>query len=233
MKNHNFILGPVDTDSISICKPDMSEFTEEEQEALLEEINSLMPPKIQYAHDGYFKRCVAIKAKNYVLYDGKKIKVKGSALKASTKSAALKLFNNQLIEILCYTDKKEEMLVQIKQLYNRYAKEICNLKTVEDIKKYSARKTISSTMLESERANETKVMDALKGKTYTEGDRIWIFYKQDDSVALTEDFNGDYNVGRLHKNLFDTVSIFDTILPIKELFPNYSLKKNKKLLETL
>lgn len=124
----------------------------------------------------------------------------------------------------------EEKKDKLKQLYMEYVKEAMN---VSDIKKWCSRKTISSTMMESTRSNETKVMDAIKGSNYVEGDRCWVFYKSDDSLCLAENFDGDYNKTRLLKNIHDTVSIFDTVLDVKALFPNYSLKKNQKLLETL
>lgn len=228
MNQHNFILTVVDTDSLAFVKQDMSPFSKEEQDSLIQEINNFMPKKIQYAHDGYFKRCVAIRAKNYILYDGEKIKVKGSGLKGSTKSPAIKEFTQKVIDILAKIEDKELMYKTLQIVYKEYVNEIMN---VNDIKRFSARKTLSSTMMESERTNETKVMEALKGSNYTEGDRFYTFYLSDDSLCLSENFTGDYNKVRLLKNLFDTVSIFDTVLPVKELFPNYSLKKNQKLLE--
>lgn len=224
---HNYILGPVDTDSVSLCKHDMSPFTKEEQIALLEEINSKFPELIKYADDGYFPRCIALKAKNYILFDGSKIKIKGSSLKASTKSQALKDFTNDIIKIMVYTEKVEDIEIKLKEIYDIYVEEVMNIK---DIKRWSARKTLSSTMQKSERTNETKVLDAIKGSNYREGDRFYTFYKSDDSQCLAENFNGDYNKSRLLKNLFDTISIFDTVLPVKELFPNHSLKRNFKLL---
>lgn len=224
---HNFILGPVDTDSISICKPDMSPFTVEERQELLDEINSYFPEFIKYADDGYYPRCIALKAKNYILYDGKKIKIKGSSLKASTKCAALKEFTNRVIEIMVFENNQEQMYDKLRNLYCDYMIEIMN---VTDIKRWSARKTLSSTMVESERTNETKVMDALVGSEYKEGDRFHIFYLEDDSICLAENFSGNYNKIRLLKNLYDTISIFDTVLPVDDLFPNYGLKKRYKIL---
>ena len=225
---YNFILGPVDTDSISICKPDMSPFSTEEQQALIDEINAMMPKQIQYAHDGYFKRCVAIRAKNYILYDGKKIKVKGSGLKGSVKSEALKEFTNRVIENLAKIENKEEMYESLQSIYMKYVHEIMN---VTDISRFAARKTITNKVFESERLNETKVVDALIGSSYVEGDRIRVFYLSNDNLCLVENFTGDYNKPRLLKNLFDTISIFDTVLPVKELFTNYALIKNFKKLE--
>lgn len=225
---HNYILGPVDTDSVSICKHDMSPFTKEERDELLLEINSKFPDLIKYADDGYFPRCIALKAKNYILFDGEKIKVKGSSLKAAQKSQALKDFTNDIIKIMVYTENVVDINTKLQELYMKYVHEIMN---VRDIRRWSARKTLSSTMQESERANETKVIKALEGSNYREGDRFYIYYLPDDSVSLAENFNGTYNKVRLLKNLWDTISIFDTVVPVKELFTNYSLKTKYKLLD--
>ena len=83
MKNHNFIIGPTDTDSISFCKPDMSPFSPEETKQLLAEINAMSPEFIEWEDDGYYEVCITLRAKNYVLWDGKKKTVKGSAFKTS------------------------------------------------------------------------------------------------------------------------------------------------------
>lgn len=232
-KTHNFRLGPVDTDSVSLVKQDGSPFSEEEQYSLIAEINALMPKMIQYAHDGYFQKCVALKAKNYVLYDGVKIKTKGSALKAKIKAPALQEMIKKTIETMCYTETKEEAYDALVLLYVSYVKEASSISTAEEIRRWSARKTFSSTMKDSIRTNETKAMDALKDSKYVEGDRFHVFYLPDDSLCLTEKFTGEYNKSRLFKNIYDTIGVFDTVLPVKELFLNYSLKKNLKLIEEL
>ncbi len=227
---HDFIIGPSDTDSISFCKADMSEFSTDELKTLLTEINEQSPDKVLWEDDGYYKKIIALKAKNYILYDGKKLKIKGSALKASTKSAAMKEFTKGIIEILAYTENDTEMKTKLQELYMMYVKEAMN---VTDIKRWSARKTLSSTMQESDRANETKVMDAIAGSNYREGDRFYVFKMPDDTLCLAENFKGEYNKQHLLKNIYDTISTFDTILPVKELFINYSLKTKYKLLDNV
>ena len=90
----------MDTDSISFCKPDHSPFTEEEQQNLLNELNSLYPEKIKWDHDGIYDVVVIVRAKNYILKkDGKVIK-KGSALKSSKTEPKMKEFINEIIEVL-------------------------------------------------------------------------------------------------------------------------------------
>jgi len=216
-----FVLVNADTDSITVAKKEGEASTEEERNSLLKELNSLFPEKIKWEDDGYYLKIIVLKAKNYVLYDGKKIKIKGSALKATTKPQALKEFINKSIE---YIVKTEKFLVSdLISLYNMYVTEIKNMK---DIKRWSARKTISDKTLNSERSNEAKLRDAIEGSEINEGDRCWVFYKSDDSLCLVEAFDGDYNQKRLLKNLFDTVKVFETIIDVKEHFKNYSLKKN-------
>lgn len=122
------------------------------------------------------------------------------------------------------SEKKKQKL---KELYEVYVNEIM---TLQDIKPWCTRKTLSSTMQESDRANETKVMSALEGSDYREGDRFYTYYREDDSIGLAENFNHDHNRTRLLKNLHDSGAIFSTVIPSKELFPNYSLKKPYKIL---
>jgi len=160
--------------------------------------------------------------KPYILYDGKKTKIKGSALKASTLEPALKEFIKEMINMILKDDKN------YMALYMKYVKEIMNL---TDIKRWSFRKTLTSKVYSSERTNETKVMDAIGDTEYVEGDRAYFFFKEDESLCLVEKFTGDYNKTKLLKKLHNAGKRFETILPVDELFKNYSLKKNKKELD--
>jgi DNA polymerase, archaea type len=224
-KSKGFTVPKGDTDSVTIYK-NGEKFEKDEINALLNEVNSILPPYIKFELDAVYDVITVFKAKNYAYREGDKITTKGSGIKASTKSPAMKEYINLVIDDLLYLKSMEEMQAH----YKMYAKEIMDVK---DIKRFSARKTLSSTMIESERTNETKVIDALKGSNYTEGDRMWVFYLSDDSLCLAENFSGDYNKTRLLKNLYDSVSIFNTILDTKNLFLNYSLKRNQKYLEEL
>jgi DNA polymerase elongation subunit (family B) len=225
---HDFIIGPSDTDSISFCKRDMSPFSPEELKILLDEVNEQSPDKVLWEDDGYYKTIIALKAKNYVLYDGKKLKIKGSALKGSTRPEAIKEFIKKTIDTMVYTENVEDIHPSLQSVYSQYVQEAMN---VENIKRWSARKTLSSTMLESQRANETKVIDAIKGSDYREGDRFFVYKKPDETLCLAENFDGVYDKSHLLKNIWNTIEIFDMVLPVKTLFTNFSLKKNYKLLD--
>lgn len=223
--NHNFTLVNADTDSITVCKPDGSPFSENERNNLLEELNSLFPKGIRWEDDGYYKKVVVLKAKNYILLDeNNKLKIKGSALKASTKPPALKEFIKRVIDSII--NHREDYI----EIYNSYVKEISN---ITDIKRWASRKTISDKVLEGERTNETRIRDVLKDTEYVEGDKIYTFYKDSNTLELVERFNGVYDKERLYGSLNDTAWVFETILDCEHLFPNYKLKKNKKLLEAL
>lgn len=224
-KSKGFTVPKGDTDSITMWKNGET-FEKDEINGLITEINSILPEHINFELDAVYDVIVVFKAKNYAYREGSKITTKGSAIKASTKCPALKEYIKQVVDDLLYLKPIEEM----QQTYTNLVKEA---NFVDNITRWSSRKTLSSTMKESTRANETKVIDALKGSNYTEGDRFYTFFLNNDNLCLVENFTGDYNKIRLFKSIHDTVSIFETVLDVKTLFPNYALKRNQKLLENL
>lgn len=220
----SFKIANVDTDAISFCKEDMSHIDEAEREFLLQDLNSNYPEKINFEQDGYFLTFVVLKAKNYIMFDGKKLKIKGSGLKDQKKETGLKDLQAELIDAIVYDTKNYT------EIYNKYVKEVLN---ITDIKRWSSKKTISSKVLTNERTNEVQIRNAIAGSEYKEADKIWLFFKSDDTLCLAENFDGDYNREKLLKKLYMTVQVFENVLPVKDLFINYSLKRNKKLLEEL
>ena len=219
----NFKIVNADTDSISFTKSDESEFTNDDREIILKEINSLYPSTIRFEDDGLYKCVIVFKAKNYVLFDGIKIKTKGSAIKATTKEPALREFINNIISsIIAGRD-------DYYNIYQTYVKEAFDIK---DIKRWVSRKTISEKTLNPQRTNEQKVFDIIQDSNFTEGDRIYCFFKSDGTLALAENFDGNYDKDKMLEKLYKTSEIFDTVLP-EGIFINYKLKRNKKALEEL
>ena len=132
---NNFQIVNADTDSISFCLEDRSFIPKHQRNALVKEINDLSPEFMTWADDGYYQKVIILMAKNYVLQteDGK-IKYKGSAIKAPGKPVALREFIKEIIGLIL-EDKTNYL-----EVYNKYAKEIMNLK---DIKRWADRKTIT------------------------------------------------------------------------------------------
>lgn len=225
MNKHDFTIVNGDTDSIMFCKKDQSKFTEEEQNQLIDEINSLLPTHIKMANDGYYKSVLIVKAKNYALFDGKSTKIKGSALKATTKEKALQNFIKDIIDYLL-KGKKDRIFY----LYENIARDI--KMGISDISQWASKKTITKKILEPERTNERKVLTALNGRKMQEGDKVYMFFKENNELCMVEDYKGDYSKSKLLGKLFNTIKVFKNVLDI-DMIPNYSKKGNNDLLDNL
>jgi hypothetical protein len=223
MQNHNFKIVGGDTDSIMFCKPDMSLFTEDEQESLLSEINSLLPKEIKFANDGIFSRVLYLKSKNYVMVDSKgKRKMKGSALKSATLEPKMKQLLNEMIDAL--VEDKPYLLLSI---YHKYIREASK---ITDIKPWAKKMTLSATTYASTRKNETNIIDAIKDTEYVEGDKCYLYFKSDGSLCLADKFDGDYHHAKYYEKVYNTALRFSTIID-DSIFLNFKLKRNSEELE--
>lgn len=222
-KAKGFKICNADTDSISFCYEDGREIPAEEHETLLESINAEFPEMIKFEHDGYYKRMIVVKAKNYIMYDGKKIKYKGSAIKATVKEPALKEFIKELLNQML--DGNYDFV----SIYNKYVKEISDLK---DITRWATKKTISSKVIAGARQAEKNILDAIANTEYREGDKAYFYYTQDDNLCLAEHFKADHSKDKLYEKLYNTVFTFETVID-SSIFLNYKLKRNKDALNSL
>jgi len=221
---YNYQIVNTDTDSISFCKPN-DKFNHDEIKKLLNEINELSPDFMVWEDDGHYETVIVFKAKNYVLFDGKKITLKGSGLKSATLEPIIKQMLMEMIDALVF-DKQDAL----PSIYIKYVKMVDN---ITDIKPWSKKMQLSPTTFQSERKNETKVVDAIAGSEYKSGDRIYVYPRPDDTLRLAERFDGEYCKDTYYEKLYKATERFKLILPIKDLFKNYSLKRNKKDLEQL
>lgn len=222
-QDKGFQIVNADTDSISFCR-EGGGFAEAERQQLINEINELYPEKIKWEDDGYYQTVIVVKAKNYILYDGEKIKHKGSALKASTKEPALQEFIQDIINSIL-EDKHDYT-----SIYERYVREILD---IQDIARWGTRKTITEKILNPQRTNEEKIKLAIQGKELVEGDRAYFYFDEEENLRLIEDFDGNYNKPRLFEKLYKTALVFSSIIDIKKYFINYKLKRNTPLLEEI
>jgi len=226
-KFDRFELVNLDTDSISIRKPDGAPFEEQERINLLAELNSLFPARISWEDDGYYKSILVIKTKNYVIenFDGK-LTIKGSALKATTKEAALKQFIKEIINLLLQ-DRQSEVLT----LYENYVKHVCNLTDITD---WASRKTISAKVLNAERTNEQNILDAINEdeEEYVEGDKVYVYFDMEGKLKLRERWNNDHDPKKLIEKIYKTLSVFSTVLDMTQ-FTKYHLTTKESSLRML
>lgn len=245
---HNFTISVVDTDSISFCKPDGGEFSQEEIDSLIAELNDVSPEFMDWANDGYFQKCVALKAKNYILWDGKKKILKGSSIRDNKKEPALREFINECIE--CFLFDKQHLIMD---LYKKYSYEACNIK---DINRWTVKKTITKPVLTNDRTNERKIREAVEDQVVAEGDKVWLYTAIDGEIQevkkgeLVFYANGkpkmipnrilktpnqwldDQDVKHYIERVNDVLAIFGNLINLED-FPRYHLKRNKVLLEEL
>jgi DNA polymerase elongation subunit (family B) len=222
---HNFIISTADTDAILFHKQDQTEFSQTEKEELIDEINSLLPEFIKMEFEAEFKRVVVVKSKNYILDNGKKIKLKGSSMIAAQKEPIILELINKIAHLLL-----DNKLSELLGLYQEY---VIKSQSVQDVCLWATKKTITKSVLEPSRLNEQKVLDALRGKEVHEGDKVFVFYDKDDNLQLVENWiPGNESKQRLIKRIYDTFKIFQKLIPFNE-FPKYHLKTRIKELELL
>ena len=83
-----------DTDGIYVS----SEAYARQPADLLEKVSVVLPEGIQLEFDGHYEKMFCYKSKNYALYDGKNVIVKGAALKSRGLEPFLRQLNDSLIE---------------------------------------------------------------------------------------------------------------------------------------
>lgn len=223
---NNYKIALCDTDSIFFSKQDGSKFTIEERKQILDAINSTLPEYIKFGDNGYNSSVLVVKAKNYVFVTEEgKIKYKGSGILATNKEKKFKVLIKDIIGLLL-EDKPNEIL----GLYHKYVKQVLEIK---DISEYCSKKTITKSVLNPKRKNESKVLDAvIKEEHIQEGDKVYCYFDTQNNLKLQQNWTNDHSVDKLLNKLYKTVLIFNTLIDTKE-FINYSLKTKKSLLEKL
>jgi len=166
-----YIISNCDTDSISFtCGKDL---TKDDRASILTDLNSNFPKGIKFDDDGYYPRIVILKAKNYILFDGTKIKLKGSSIKDQKKEPALKEMMDKMIHCLVFNTADN-----VVNIYKEYIKEAYK---PTDIKRWAAKKTITKAILNcakdpEARLNERKVYEAVKALPgLQEGDKVYLY----------------------------------------------------------
>lgn len=234
MKVHNFQIVNADTDSISFCKADMTPMSKEEQDQLTIELNSLLPPQIQMADDGYFKCLLVVKSKNYVMVkDDNSVKIKGSALKATTKPKAVQQFVKDVINSLIENGTTEPIV----ELYHNYIRQV---HTMEDITPWTKKFTITDKVMNAERTAQQKIKDAIdddsdEDNKVSEGDKVYLYYDNEGNLSLIKNWNKEspnHDIYKCIQYLYDTLKTFESLIDLEQ-FTKYHLKTKRKLLTNI
>lgn len=226
VESNDYKVVNVDTDSFSYTTG--KRLTDEEFNSHIVEINKLFDDGIIWEDDGRYKAVLVVKAKNYALlsYSKKdKVKIKGSALKATMKEKALVELNRNTIDLLL-NGKKDRVF----DLYNIYCGEV--VQDSIDISRWASKKTVTHNVLHPERPNEQKILDAIGDRKVQEGDKIRVYFISDGSIKIDEDYSNDHSKDRLLGKIYKTMKVFQTVIDI-DMLPDYSLKRNLDLKDKL
>jgi len=93
---HGCTILEADTDGIYLSSDEFFDRPEE----LLARVETTLPEGIELEHDGRYEAMFCYKAKNYVLFDGKKITIRGSALRSRGIEPYLKKLSDRLVHFL-------------------------------------------------------------------------------------------------------------------------------------
>jgi hypothetical protein len=179
---HDFIISVIDTDSLTVSKPDQTEFSQDEIDVLTSEINAISDELIRWEFEFYLPKLIVVKSKNYILFENGKIKTKGASLRDQKREPALKEMINTIIESMVY----DRGIDDLNSIYKHYIKEATNPK---DILRWSQKKTVTSSVMnckgyedlsnedeDSPRKNETDVYNAIKSEEgLQQGDKIYLY----------------------------------------------------------
>jgi len=248
-KEKEYAISNCDTDSISIaCTKPLSK---DDRTSILKDLNGRFPSSIVFEDDGFYPRVVILRAKNYILFDGEHIKLKGSGIRDQKKEPALKEMIDKMIDCLVF-DGQAGMV----GIYESYIKEAFHVK---DIGRWATKKTITKAILNcakdpAARLNERKVYEAVKDVSgLQEGDKEYLYpcvtsvqiictelkngkikekVIKETGLKRTEAWDHDEDKDKLVERVIATVEIFNNVFDT-DTFIDYSLIKNKNALTAL
>jgi len=248
----------VDTDSFSVTRNGQV-ITKEFFSRELKELNSIYPELIKWEDDGIYEKVIVIRAKNYVLVKDGKVKYKGSAILDQKKEPALVEMLEKMIEAMLANEI--ENLPNIYNEYIKEAMRIKDINRW--VMKRTVTEAVLAASDPEARAHERKVYDAIQEtirlgivEGVQEGDKVWMyeaidgeiqevkkgeptFYKTGLPKMIPKKVLKDYRLWKHDENqkhylkrILDTVYILESVLKIEQ-FPDYTIKKNEPLLNSL
>ncbi len=223
-KGKGFNIVNLDTDSFSFASKD--KFNKDDYERFRLELNALFDKQISWEDDDFFKKFIVLKAKNYILqYEDGKLKIRGSALTDTKKELYLQGFINKIIDLLLKGHKD--------QIFDVYRSICFNLKNNKfDIKQLLKKVKISDAVLNSQRKQETDILDAVVQANIEPqlGDRYMVYRTIDDKLEIFNEINGlNVNIETYIEKTFNTLQTFENVIDL-DLYPDYTLKRNQCLI---
>lgn len=243
---NKYTLVNLDTDSFSYTKG--RPVSRDEFETDISDINALFPSGIVWANDGQYDCMIIVATKNYVLYNAKSktpFKFKGSGIKDQKKEPALREMMETMLRAIANNEQST-----LPFIYQNYVNEILNIK---DIKRWAQKYTITKTLLNGTDTRALKIKEAVAHMKVSQGDKVFlyaavdgmeqdvvkgepVFYKNGKPKLIpryilreVNQFDGNVDTEHLFCRLYDTVCILQNVINLN-LFLNYGLKKNYKLL---
>jgi DNA polymerase elongation subunit (family B) len=212
-----------DTDSFSYVGP--TGYNKESFKDDIDDLNKLFPELIVWEDDGTYKKVIVVKTKNYILDDGKKIIIKGSSLKATMKEPILKQMIKDIIKHLL-----NDAPYILPAIYDRYVGMVEEIETGVDMANWASKKTVTESVLKGTETTARKMRAAIGTKHVQEGDKLHVFFKEDESLCLLENFNGDFSRNKLYEKIYKTLCIFDTLFSM-DMICDFSKKTKDKKME--
>jgi DNA polymerase I len=193
----------IDTDGVMFVPP-VGIDTEDEEFAFVALVGKeALPAGIKLAHDGRYAKMLSLKMKNYVMlgYEGK-MQMKGASLKNRgiepmfsefLKSSLALLFTEKFDIVVRLYDNLLTMLVR----GEIHAESLSRRERVTEATKRSAQKRRLREITEAAKI----------------GDYVWVYEKDDKTLAHISEFAGDYDVLYYAKKLHSVASRLESLFP--------------------
>ncbi len=193
-----------DTDSLALIRKDQ-DMTKEEGMEFLKKLNEEFPSQIRFHEDGFFDRYLIISTKNYATRCDDKITIKGASLRSAAREFALREFLERAILLIM----KDEAS-QLPPLIAEYESEIDAMK---DHTRWAARKTITEKVIDRTGTTQKKISDAIQGSGLGMGDKVWVMFREDQSLVTVDNWANDHCKKRLKSKLKETFKIIRKVIP--------------------
>ncbi|MDH7480555.1 MAG: DNA polymerase domain-containing protein [Armatimonadota bacterium] len=181
----------IDTDGVYFQVPP-SITNEDMEKELVEEIGRSLPPGINLVHDGRYAAMLSLKVKNYILvdYEGKKI-FRGASVRSRADELFGREFISKAVDLLLRDDKRGVSLIY-KELIHRIENGLLS------VEQFARRERVTEKTFNS--AQRKRMAAVAQGIQI--GDYVTVYERNDGSLGLIEEYQGDEDRQRLLEKLY-------------------------------